>query len=362
MIVVIAACARPYAVAGARAGYQVAALDAFNDAETRRFCVQSLVVKYADGGFDADDVWQKLSLLENVEAVIEAIVYGSGLENQPELLENIAAHYPLLGNSAAVVARVKHPPSFFALLDQFHIAHPSVQYTPPSADGWLIKAAGGSGGTHIRASGQAQTGDYFQRKIEGKPVSVLFLADGERVRIVGFNEQWCAPTPAMPYRYGGAVSQAELSENAKAQMVQAVQQLTAHLALRGLNSLDFILAGDAALALEINPRLSATFDLYGNLFEHHLQACKGMLMPLSVVIEAKAHVIVYAAHHLHVPESFVWPDWVVDTPLDAVLKNQPLCSVLASAADANTAKALAFARASQLEAQLASFYSLEDPP
>jgi len=133
------------------------------------------------------------------------------------------------------------------------------------------------------------------------------------------------------------------------------------LALRGLNSLDFILTENEVLVLEINPRLTATFDLYDNLFEHHIQGCKGILMPLSASTKAKAHVIVYAAHHIRNPENFIWPDWVVDTPLDTVFKNQPLCTVLASAADANAAKHLAFARASQLEAQLASFYSLDDP-
>ncbi len=354
-------------MAAAQVGYKVAALDAFNDAETRRFCVQSMAVRYSNNGFDADDLWQKLSSLEGVTAV----VYGSGLESQPKLLERVATHYPLLGNDAATVAKIKHPPSFFALLDQLNIPHPPVQYTTPSDEGWLIKSGGGSGGTHIRESGQFrlgqfqlgqfQSGDYFQRKVEGKPVSVLFLADGRQARIVGFNEQWCAPTYAMPYRYGGAVSQTDLPERTKTQMAETAQQLTAHLALRGLNSLDFILAGDEVLALEINPRLTATVDLYDQLFEHHLQACKGVLMPLSDATKAKAHAIVYATHRIHIPESLIWPDWVVDTPLDTVFKNRPLCSVLASAADATTAKNLAFARANQLEAQLAPFYSLDDP-
>ncbi|MCE9633012.1 MAG: ATP-grasp domain-containing protein [Methylophilales bacterium] len=344
-------------MAAAQAGYQVAAMDAFHDAETRRFCMWSALLRYANGGFDAGDVWQKLSSLEGVTGVM----YGSGFENQPELLEKIAAHYPLLGNDAGIIAKTKHPLEFFTLLDQLNISHPPVQYTPPADGDWLIKSAGGSGGTHIRESGQAQDDDYFQRKVEGIPVSVLFLADGSQARIVGFNEQWCAPTHAVPYRYGGAVSQANLPERTKTQMADAAQQLTAHFALRGLNSLDCILARDEVLVLEINPRLTATFDLYDQLFEHHLQACKGMLMPLCAATKAKAHVIVYAPHHIYIPESFIWPDWVVDTPLDAVFKNQPLCTVLASAADAFSAKNLVFARASQLEAQLASFYSLDDP-
>lgn len=344
-------------MAAAQVGYQVAALDAFHDAETRRFCAHSMAVKYANGGFDAEDLWQKLSLLENITGV----VYGSGFENQPELLERIAARYPLLGNDAATVAKTKNPSIFFALLDQLNISHPPVQYTPPVGGDWLIKAAGGSGGTHIRASGQAQEGDYFQRKVAGKSVSVLFLADSKSAQIVGFNEQWCAPTLAMPYRYGGAVSQADLPDSVKAHMAEAAQKLASHLALRGLNSLDFIWSGNAVLTLEINPRLTATFDLYDNLFDHHLQACKGVLAALPVTINAKAHAIVYAAHHIHIPESFVWPDWVVDIPLHAVLKNQPLCTVLSSAADAASAKNLAFARVRELEAQLASYYSLDDP-
>ena len=339
-------------MAGAQAGYQVAALDAFNDAETRRFCVCSMAVKYAGGGFDANDLWQKLSLLK----VVTAVVYGSGLENQPELLSKIAAHFLLLGNSAATVTAAKHPHSFFALLDQLHIPYPCVHSTPTLGESWLIKAAGGSGGTHIRTTGQTRMGDYFQRKVPGKPVSVLFLADGKVAQVVGFNEQWCAPTQTMPYRYGGAVSQADLPENVKARMTEAAQKLTLHLGLRGLNSMDFMLDEDRLLALEINPRLTATFDLYDNLFEPHLQACKGVLTALPPNTQAKAHYILYAAQSMTIPKEFMWPDWVVDTPLAPVMQHQPLCTVLADAHDAATAQALVFARAAQIEAQLTSFY------
>ncbi|HEY7986415.1 MAG TPA: hypothetical protein VIE17_05800, partial [Methylophilaceae bacterium] len=152
-IVIIAACARPYVTAAAQAGYNIAAFDMFDDVDTRRFCVHSARVKYAGGGFDADDLLSQLAALD--VSGVQGVAYGSGFETQPELLEAIAKRLPLLGNTPETLAQIKNPKVFFPLLDTFQIAHPEISlHAPLPQDGWLIKAAGGSGGTHIRQSWQ----------------------------------------------------------------------------------------------------------------------------------------------------------------------------------------------------------------
>jgi len=360
-LAVIAVCARPFVTAAARLGYRVAVFDMFNDEDTRRYSSCSEQVVFSDGGFDAEDLWRKLSALDP-DALI-GVTYGSGLETQPELLGKISRNFPLLGNPPEVVAYVKDPRRFFPLLGKLGITHPEVRPDmPANCNGWLAKGMGGSGGTHIRrlAVVQPTEGCYYQREVEGVPVSVLFLADGRNATMIGFNEQWVSPATGLPFRYGGAVGNASLLEDVKECMANAASLVTATAGLRGLNSMDFMLSGKELLALEINPRLSATFDLYNiaDLFERHLQACRGELAVLPFISpESKAHLIFYAPGDITITEHMAWPEWTADLPRPGVVckAGAPLCTILAEAADAEAAKALVFARARQLGAQLRFF-------
>lgn len=312
---------------------------------------------FASGGFDADDLWCKLGAIDPETAVV---TYGSGLENQPQLLDKISRHFSVLGNTPGVVAQVKDPRRFFPLLDELGIAYPETcADAPPENGDWLVKGIGGSGGMHVR-SWDGEPGDYYQRRTEGLPASVLFLADGANIQIIGYNEQWLAPAPGLPYRYGGAVGNADFPEDIKSSMAEAARRVSAAVGLRGLNSMDFLLASGGPLALEVNPRLSASFDLYGipDLLERHLQACRGALMPLSGrAAGSMAHLIHYASHDVELDETVQWPEWTADVPSAGIVcrAGEPVCSVLAQACDANAAKQLVFARAQLLDAQLQPF-------
>ncbi len=344
-------------MAAARAGYSVAAFDIFNDVDTRRCCFHSAQVRFSDGGFAAEDL---LRCLGEIDLSSTDILYGSGLEGQPELLERISSRYRLLGNTADTVSTVKSPDLFFGLLDDLDIRYPETIYERPAdSAGWLSKSAAGSGGTHIRRS-DARPGDYYQREVQGLPVSLLFLADGRNVEPVGFNEQFLSPVGAMPFRFGGAASNAELPEKAMAAMTEAAKKITVASNLCGLNSMDFVLVDQEPLALEINPRLSASFELYDipDLLERHMQASCGLLTTLPARPQGSiARLIYYARHDLTMPEMAMWPEWVTDIfPAGSQVRvGEPVCSVLANAPNANQAKTLAFARARQLDAQCHSF-------
>jgi predicted ATP-grasp superfamily ATP-dependent carboligase len=163
----------------------------------------------------------------------------------------------------------------------------------------------------------------------------------------------------MPFRYGGAVSCINLPEAIKQQLIDSAVRLTKAFGLVGLNSLDTIVQEDKVYVLEINPRLSATFELYehteSSLLSLHVQASLGQLEHVShfkqLVTLSKAHAIVYAPFDMMIPAGFDWPDWAVDTPYDGnqvMTVEAPVCSVLAEAADADTAKQLAQTRVKML--------------
>ncbi|PKO51299.1 MAG: hypothetical protein CVU26_08685, partial [Betaproteobacteria bacterium HGW-Betaproteobacteria-2] len=203
---------------------------------------------------------------------------------------------------------------------------------------------------HIRratADVPLEPGSYYQQEMQGIPVSLLFAADGMNVKEVGFNQQWLAPTALMPYRYGGAVSRAELPQAVRQQLLTAARKLTSAVGLRGLNSIDAIMQGERAWVLELNPRLTATFDLYpaehGQLFELHMQAAAGSLANWpQMSSRARAHYIVYAPENINLPESFDWPEWTADIPATGALikAGEPVCTVTAEADSAEQAVAL----------------------
>lgn len=344
-------------MAAAQAGFRIAAFDIFNDVETRRLCFSSERVAFSDGGFDADDLWRKLCAVDLADA---AIIYGSGLENRPKLLDRISGCFPLLGNAPETVALTKDPGRFFSLLDRLGIAYPETRFEPPpDMPGWLVKQGGGSGGTHIRMwAGQGP--GYYQRMVQGIPASLLFVADGRDIEAIGYNEQWLAPASGMPFRYGGGVGNADFTDHARISMANAARKVVAATGLRGLNSMDFMLTASGPLALEVNPRLSASFDFYDipDLLEMHMQGCRGVLRPLvQRPAGSKAHLVYYAEHDVKASRAQQWPGWTADLPVAGTVckAGEPLCSIFAQAADAHAAKALVFARARQLDAQLRTF-------
>jgi predicted ATP-grasp superfamily ATP-dependent carboligase len=361
-LLVIALSARPYVEAAKQAGYAVTAIDGFADKQTVELADKTIVVGFDHNGFEADALLGAIQKLDASQYL--GFVYGSGLDAQPELLEKIASVIPLIGNSAACVKAVKTASSFFSTLTQCNVAYPQVvdSLIGRHADGYLSKFAGGCGGTHIKLvskDDELAVNHYYQQHVDGRSVSLLFLANGMQVEVVGFNEQWISPCSEMPFRYGGAVSHLVLSPSIQQQLMEAARRLTKAFGLVGLNSLDALVQDDIVYVLEVNPRLSATVDLYENtessLLSLHVQAGLRQLNNVShfnqLAAQSKAHAIVYAPFDMIIPASFDWPDWAVDTPChdsQEVMVGVPICSVLAKADDADTAKQLAQTRVKML--------------
>ncbi len=351
------------------------AIDAFADQQTVAVAHATFVVPYDEYGLNAQALLDIIAKFDANEYL--GFVYGSGFEAQASLLEKLAKFIPLIGNLPSSVQAVKSPTGFFAALMQNSIHYPQTyiaqDVTRSSSGqlqtaGYLQKFSGGCGGTHIQKMSDtwlSHASYYFQEPMVGRPVSLLFLADAHHIAVVGFNEQWLSPTATMPFRYGGAVSQIKLSANVAQQLRYAAQTLTQQFSLVGLNSLDAIVRDDIAYILEINPRLSASFDLYEsdlaqmNLMHRHIQtSLQAMSLQtlhlkeyVPVKLQSKAHAVIYAAQDMQIAATFVWPAWVQDCPylpLNSAsmrfLAGQPICTVVAQAVDADTAKQAVYAR------------------
>ena len=216
-----------------------------------------------------------------------AFVYGAGFEDRAGLLELVAQRWTLFGNPPAVVRSVKDPVRLAELCAALNIPHPKISARMPR-DGrhWLVKSAGGSGGTHVAPAGAFRAEDekiYFQRIAAGEPVSILFLGDGAKALVVGLSRQWAAPAPGEPFRFGGSLRPAGLSPGLETRLRRAAEAITAACGLRGLNSIDFLVEGSEYTLIEVNPRPGATLDIFedrgGSLFRAHLCSSLGCLPP-----------------------------------------------------------------------------------
>jgi predicted ATP-grasp superfamily ATP-dependent carboligase len=369
-LLVVAISGRAIAQSARRAGFVPLVADFFTDRDTQE---AAYACRKLEGDIARGMEWPSLSralemLAAQSPSPILGLVYGSGFEDRPELLSRIAKSWTLLGNDKSVVERIKNPEGFFGELDRLGVAHPATASKCPAktkrTSAWLVKRKGGAGGSHIGVSATArgQREVYYQERVEGRSVSALFVANGREARVLGFSAQWTAPSKTSPWRYGGAVRPARLAAAASEAMVSAVERAASTFKIKGLASADFMVNGQSALLLEINPRPGATLDIFDSaaapLLRLHLDAViEGRLPRAAPSLEsAMASAIVFAPKRVAVPVAMTWPDWASDKPKpgEIIDKNRPICTVWARAATKARAKRLVEARTRKILACIES--------
>lgn len=362
-VLIAAISGRALAASARRGGYVPLVADFFGDEDTLAWAHAHVRLDTSIArGMVADELFDALDTLASARRPL-GTVCGTGFEDRPELLARVGERWGLLGNSAETVALVKDPLAFATLCSKCAIPHPETWVTPPTdPHGWLAKRRGGAGGTHVTpvTKTNGDGADYFQRRVEGTPVSALILADGRRGMVLGFSAQWSAPSAERPFRYGGAVRPAVLAPELTEAMTRAVERLVAAVPLVGLNSADFLVDGDAFWLLEVNPRPGATLDIFEpadkSLFALHVDAIRGNLPERAPVLSgAAASATVYAALDIPSMPAIEWPEWAADRQNagTSVSSGEPVCTVIAHANDPAAAKALAEQRATAMLAKVA---------
>ncbi len=339
-VLICALSGRSLAQAARAAGFAPIVLDAFGDLDTR-------AAAQAWCRVPVDAAWRLrrgalLAAARRLAPPPTALVWGSGFEAAPRLLEELSHGRELLGNAAATVRAVKDPMAWQAMLASLQIDHPESRLVRPRHPaGWLIKRAGGAGGGHVRRAGPrppSGRGWYWQRWSSGMPVSALVLGNGEQARVLGMGRQLTVPLPGRRFRFGGVAVPAQLSPQARQRLERAALALAVHCGLRGLASVDALVAGDTVRVLELNPRPGGSLDAYGtalglNLFALHVAACRDGVLTGSVATERSAgSLVVFSDRATEAPAGLIWPDWTADRspPGSPVGSGGPICTVLAS--------------------------------
>ena len=339
---IVSLSGRGLAKAAARAGRPTRGIDAYADRDTRGLSRDwARVPPTGDYSLESGALLNAAARLCPPDRCL-GLVYGSGFESRPELLTQLAKDRRLVGNAPEVLAQTGDPARFFPLLRQLGIPHPEVSLTrPPRSFNWLSKQAGACGGGHILPASVSGTrpGRYFQRQVEGQAGSLLFLANGREIRPVGCNRALpAAPEAPSAWAYSGASRLAGESSACPGGLLDAALALTRALGLKGLNGIDFVVNGNDWWLLELNPRPTATVELWDvapmpSLFRLHIQACRGRLpASLPKLRGGLTSAVVYSGETLRIPDGFFWPDWCSDLPEDGsvIAAGEPICTVLAA--------------------------------
>jgi predicted ATP-grasp superfamily ATP-dependent carboligase len=347
-LIIIAHSARALSESASRVGWSVIGVDGFADTDTLESCHECWCLPLDAGEFVESHIETCLVKLQQRYPQAKVIL-GAGAENLAGCIEEFSG-WQLCANSLKVVTRLREPHTFFEGLRELQIAFPPVQFeSKPDSGEWLYKLTHSCGGMGITREHIDNANGYWQQEIAGLAISVLCISDGQEVVCLGVNQQYSTSSfAAYPYVYQGVLANAIVAPDIKEKTISYADKITKYFNLKGVFSLDMILAKQHGIeklfVLEVNPRVSASFELYErinpglNLVDAHIRVCEGeRLCEIELSNSQSAYLIVYAENDCLISEQQVWPEWVKDKPesLRQISKNEPICSVHADAGESD---------------------------
>lgn len=275
-----------------RAGWTPVCTDLYGDADLRKLGEVRPVKNYPG---DLPSLSESLTPMP--------FLYTGGLENSPDIIATLAERHLLLGNNSDVLRHVRDPIFLQKTLGAAKLPMAEIRRTPPNdGDRWLRKPLHGSGGggisewsardNNIRANSQS----YFQRRIEGVPISAVFLATSEYTSLLGVTEQLIGmpEVHAPAYAWCGNIFPCTIPPVTHRIIAEIGRTAAAACDLRGLFGCDFVLDDETPCLIEVNPRYTGSVELIEyrtpiRLLQWHLRACAMNARPGHDGIERLLH-------------------------------------------------------------------------
>jgi uncharacterized protein len=327
-ILIVAVSARMLAELAVADGYGVTALDHFGDVDLRTIAP----------GETARSAYALVKLAAGLES--DAVVYGAGFENRPDLVRRLADGRELLGTAPERLADVRDPWLVGAAAGAAGACFPETHTRATSDDGaWLRKPRRGGGGRGVRrwTGGALRPSEILQRHVPGLSCSAVAIGDGSRATVLGLTEQlhrspgfgWMGNLvgPRLP-----AEELAELDGRLRA----VCAEVAVRFGVRGAFGVDAIWDGRHAWVLEVNPRPPASLELFGpGCFDAHVRGARGLdVSTFSPVARSTAKLVLYADRDVRAPNPAWWPEGLVrDVPHagEEIKRGAPVCTLISGA-------------------------------
>jgi uncharacterized protein len=331
-VLVVAVSARMLAELAAGDGYDVIALDRFGDVDLRAVAP----------GTTAPSSDALAALAPDAEA--DAVVYGAGFENRPDLVERLADGRELLGTPPRLLPEVRDPWVVGAAARAAGARAPETltSMREPSGGGaWLRKPRLGGGGRGVRrwAGGKLSPGEILQRRVHGLSCSVVAIGDGRRAAVLGVTEQLHL-RPG--YGWMGNVSPPRLPDTElgelEGRLGAVCDEVASRFGVRGAFGVDAVWDGRHAWVLEVNPRPPASLELFGpGAFEAHVRGVRGVDLPRAgsppATTCANVKLVLFATRPLVAPDPAWWPRGLVhDVPHagETIKRGAPVCTLISA--------------------------------
>ncbi|MBI4344618.1 MAG: ATP-grasp domain-containing protein [Euryarchaeota archaeon] len=343
-ILVLGSGTRSLAQSARRAGYDFFTLDFYGDRDQKAIC-ENYSLHHDLGGEDRME-----TLCDHASRMAYThLVYGSGLENHPELVEGLARGRTLLGNGPGVLRRVRGWRTFSGGLRRLGLSFPEsevvgleegLEVLAQEPGRWLIKPLKGGGGRTIYdGAQQLELEDWevlLQERLNGTPASASVVATGGEAWLVGTTEQLVGDGKR-PYIYRGNIAPLKADGEVLEAMEETSIAITRGFGLVGYNGLDFMIVGATPYVLEVNPRPTGAMEVlesaYGvNLFDLHVKACLHHLEEVRIKPGGRFYGREIAFADGPAPFPGEVPRFLRDVPHpgEVVPRGAPICTVLAS--------------------------------
>ncbi len=340
----VAVSARMLAELAVADGYAVTALDRFGDVDLRAIAP----------GATAPTSDALAALAASIDA--DAVVYGAGFENRPDLVRQIACGRELLGTPPERLAAVRDPWAVHAAALAAGARAPQTRSAGdlprwegvgparPDREAWLRKPRRGGGGRGVRPwrGGSLRPTEILQRRVGGLSCSAVAIGDGRRAVVLGLTEQLHLPRS---FQWTGNVMPPRLPEGQRTeldgQLSAVCAEVAARFGVRGAFGVDAIWDGRPAWGLEVNPRPPAALELSGpSSFEAHVRGARGLSLPAAVApptaSSATVKLVLFADRDLRAPDPGWWPpDLVRDIPHagERIERGAPVCTLISAGAE-----------------------------
>ncbi len=340
-VLVVAVSARMLAQLAVADGYEVIALDRFGDVDLR--AVARVATARSNDALAA--------LAADVDA--DAVLYGAGFENRPDLVAKLARGRELLGTPPELLVEVRDPWAVGAAARSAGARAPETRSvdelrapsrggrTLADPDAWLRKPRRGGGGRGVRpwAGGALRHTEIVQRRIHGLACSAVAMGDGRRAVVLGVTEQLLRPPG---FRWTGNVAPPRLPERERAELEGQLRAVCAEVAarfgVRGAFGVDAVWDGRHAWVVEVNPRPPAALELFAaGSFEAHVRGARGIGLPAAAAPpderSARVKLVLFANRDVRAPDPDWWPsDLARDIPRagEMIKRGAPLCTLISA--------------------------------
>ncbi|MBC7080134.1 MAG: ATP-grasp domain-containing protein [Methanothrix sp.] len=296
-ILVIGQSVRNIAISAFRAGHSVAAADCYCDldlvevVEVHRLRIEDL--------FNADKI---NAIVESVDP--DAVVLGPGVETVR------INGYSVMNNSPDRILRVSDKLWLSRWLEEREYPHATTWESDPPCDRKMIlkpRIGAGGYGCRIFEGGAVPPGHIVQEFVEGVPASASVICDGSDARTIAVNEQLSGMRwlNADGFRYCGNITPLDADADVRERIAHIAEEIVAGLGLVGSNGVDFILARNKPVVIEVNPRFQGSLDTVElsteiSVFQAHLDAFDGRLPAARRARYFAGRAILYSSERIRI--------------------------------------------------------------